>query len=336
VAAYLEEKACKPKPEEGKAGEVKGVLAKLWSWARGGVRKQEHPPEWWTTAQALARHEAGEACYQWRSAFLDSVGSILDAAPEAEKAALLRVSVEQFVTGLSEALATAAGASAGAEVEAAATKLRQAVASDLSGLAKREALAAGVAALDTARVVWHGVKVTPTVSDKELTMDQPPSPPPATLTPEERIAQLEAELAALRAAAEAAKAEAAKAEAAKVEKAKQTEAACLAKAQALAVPGADAAKVAEVLKRVAADAALTRDVEELFSALSAQVRKAGEVLTSTVGATGAGSDPASPEAKLERLAADVRKANPKITKAAAYVQALEANPDLYKESLAAR
>lgn len=73
-------------------------------------------------------------------------------------------------------------------------------------------------------------------------------------------------------------------------------------------------------------------VEQLLKASAAQAQAGG--LFQTLGSTV--SDVADPEAVLKAKAAEIKKANPKLSHEQAYTQALDENPDLYNAYVAKR
>jgi hypothetical protein len=94
------------------------------------------------------------------------------------------------------------------------------------------------------------------------------------------------------------------------------------------LPHVEGVDVAITLQK-ARKAGIGDEVTKLLSAASVKAA-ASSKLEKALG-TNLSSDSAGAHAKLDRIAADIRKANPKLTQAQAVAEALKQNPDLYTE-----
>lgn len=331
-----------------------GVLAKLKAWA-AGVWKQEagggeDAPK--TTSAILAEQEFVDQFADLKSAFMESVASILCSAPTTQTGVMLRVSVDEFAER-AKALIDAAGMGATESAKRASrvfdTLLDAAIAEARGDVTKRAAFAGAVIALDGLRVFKEGgymktlaevmaalspedrkvveealaAKAAPAAAQK-MGDGKDPACKAAPETPPALSTEVQKQLDEV-----AKRAEKAEAEVTKLRDEKRT-AEFVTKAQALNLTGQDVNTLAGVLRK-AADAGIGAELDSLVAALSAQA-KAGEALMQKVGIKG-GADPGSPEGQILKMAEEVRKADPKLSPQQAYVKALEKNRELGAEVL---
>lgn len=111
----------------------------------------------------------------------------------------------------------------------------------------------------------------------------------------------------------------------------------VAKAKAMPLPTLDESELGTVLRSVAKGRVipevLAKKFETALGAISTAIAKSK--LFDEVGASGANDD-GSPKSKLDAIAKSLKAADPKLSDAAAFTKAAEANPKLYEEARAQR
>lgn len=110
----------------------------------------------------------------------------------------------------------------------------------------------------------------------------------------------------------------------------KAEASFVAKAREMAGDVAiDVNELGSILKTAhESDPATAEKLEGMVKGLIAQAAK-GQALTDSIGSAGGGRGaPTGPEAELEKKAEEIRKADPTLSESAAYVKAMDLNPEL--------
>jgi len=332
-----------------------GFFARIKAWVTKGG------PEPRMTGDIVDSDEFEFGMMKLRLAFQDSISSILENAPATQVGAMLQDTVGQFSTR-ANSLAFDIG-----KVDKPASQELSGIVSRLVASVATEPTVGKVAEPNPISAMKRAdfAKALDDLANFEIPKAQPPQE--ATVStknqnalsfddvlknlPEDQQATINAHLDTLKAADtteadaaakadEAAKAAPVNAEiatlraqVAKLEDDKITDQ-MIAKAKDINLAGSDVSELAGILKGAfGRSTAEGEAIEKTFRAAAAQVSKA-DVLMKSIGSTGgAAPEAGSAEGKLEVAAKEIQKANPKLSNAEAYDQAMDQNPEIAAEAV---
>lgn len=321
-----------------------------WSRVRGGVQKsgdeyQEQPR---TTAQIIAEDDFRSKFYGLKMAFMRSIHSIMSGAPAEDMGAMLAKSVEEFASAATEM----AGKANFTKAEELNTILAELAActkeTDLAKVAGAVEKLEHFEVPDTNTNKGDGKPVEPTTNKETGTMEKKTitleeavkgiSDPGARALIEAQLKEVETNKAAAqqtnnllsdlakRVDAFEKRATDAEAKVQKLEQEKQ-EGEFLAKAKAFRIPGQTTAEVANTLQAAyAISKEAGEGIEKSFSAMHVAASKSSAIFTAFGKATHDNGEAPTAGQGIEARAAELMKADPKLSKAKAFVKAMDENP----------
>jgi len=337
----------------------------LFSKIAARLRKWAGSPK--TTSQIVAERAFADEFYKLRSAFMESVWSILDLSDPDEMAGMMGKTVNEFAAAAKRMIAAVGKVDAvkAADLQAIVDQMTTAVAVDAeksdtpsAQSIDRAALAdivvkleafefpAGVAAPTDTPTQEPPVKksaaeiLAAMPADERAAVEAHVKAAAATPTPAEKSTPADVVPASVQKAIDeltktsadlAKRLEASEAETKKLKDEAET-AQYVEKARKF--PGLDVNKVAKQLKGAyAVSKEQGEELESLFAAQAAQAKKGQKRLTNSVGSSAPGevdtNKAAAAETAMAKRIGEIRAAEPKLSKEQAYAKALEENPDLY-------
>lgn len=306
------------------------LLQKLARWVKFG--KDEHASA--LTMQEIIRdRDYMDEFYKLKDAFSQSISSILDYSEGQEMVDKLRETVDQFSNSAMD-LADRIYKNDHQDHE----KIFQ-ILSDLKtaidgdGAIDRGRFAKAAAQLDQIELTapekadhqTEEEEEKTEMEKEELKTDLPVEDPQVEKSDKTDVSEIQKQMQAMKSELEQARETVAKLEN------ERNQAAYIAKAREMAVPGVEVSEMAEIVKAADMNKETGEKILNVINALASQVKAKDNLLFKSIGSAGT-SDPNSASVRLENAAREIQTSK-NISYAQAYDEAMTANPELAAEAI---